>query len=314
MSWIKENPFVATLGGITLIGAAGLLLVGNHFGSRYEQTLEAYKADEAAVGEAEKLALYPKQENLDAKKKAIADYRDALFKLQMDFSKYRPTALRSLTSQEFTDNLRAADEKVREAFRVSNTKFPDTFFLGFETYKGTLASDKSTGILNYQLGAVSELFLTLAKAAPSELRNVHRPKLIEEEPAGKFDDATAVYRALPIEVTFRGPEKSVREFLSGLASSNTHYYVIRTIRVVNDKLTGPVPADVKFEALPEAATATGGDVVVLPGDTAATTPAVEPAGVDSSRKMLQLIGGEQLNVFMRIDILQFLPAKELPKS
>ncbi len=312
MSWIKENPFVATLGGITLVGAAGLLLVGNHFGSKYQQSLDEYNADAELVAEGEKLALYPKQENLDAKKKALRDYRDSISKLQTAFDKYRVVAPKPVTSQEFTDNLREADAKAREAFTAAGTKLPDAFFLGFETYKGTVARDNATGVLNYQLGAVSELFQALAKAAPSEVKNVHRPKLPEEE-GSKFDGATAVSRALPIEVTFRGTEKSVRQFLSDLASSGTHFYAIRTIRVTNDKLTGPLPADVRFEETPAsgawAEAATG---IVLPGEAAAqAAPAVV---TDSSRNLIQLLGGEQLNVFLRIDILQFLPAKELPKS
>ncbi|HEY8962575.1 MAG TPA: Amuc_1100 family pilus-like protein [Luteolibacter sp.] len=312
MSWIKENPFVATLGGITLVGAAGLLLVGNHFGSKYQQSLDEYTADAELVSEGEKLALYPKQENLDAKKKALRDYRDSISKLQIAFDKYRPVAQKPVTSQEFTDNLREADAKVREAFAAGNTKLPDAFFLGFETYKGTVARESATGVLNYQLGAVSELFLALAKAAPGEVKNVHRPKLIEEE-GGKFDDPSAVSRALPIEVTFRGTEKSVRQFLSDLASSSTHFYAIRTIRVTNDKLTGPLPADVRFEEAPApGASPESAGGIVLPGD-AAAQPA-QAALTDSSRKLIQLLGGEQLNVFLRIDILQFLPTKELPKS
>lgn len=312
MSWIKENPFVATLGGITLVGAAGLLLVGNHFGSKYQQSLDDYNTDAQLVAEGEKLALYPKQENLDAKKKALRDYRDSISKLQIAFDKFRAVAPKPVTSQEFTDNLRDADAKAREAFTAANTKLPDAFFLGFETYKGTVARDNATGVLNYQLGAVSELFQALAKAAPSEVKNVHRPKLIEEE-GNKFDDPAAVSRALPIEVTFRGTEKSVRQFLSDLASSSTHFYVIRTIRVTNDKLTGPLPAEIHFEEAPApgaSSEATGG--IVLPGE-AAAQPA-QAAVTDSSRKLIQLLGGEQLNVFLRIDILQFLPTKELPKS
>jgi hypothetical protein len=312
MSWIKENPFVATLGGITLVGTAGLLLVGNHFGSKYQQSLDEYTADAQLVAEGEKLALYPKQENLDAKKKALRDYRDSISKLQIAFDKYRPVAPKPVTSQEFTDNLREADAKVREAFAAANTKLPDAFFLGFETYKGTVARDNATGVLNYQLGAVSELFQALAKAAPSEVKNVHRPKLVEEE-GGKFDDPAAVSRALPIEVTFRGTEKSVRQFLSDLASSGTHFYVIRTIRVTNDKLVGPLPAEIRFEETPApGASPEGTTGIVLPGE-AAVQPA-QVAVTDSSRKLIQLLGAEQLNVFLRIDILQFLPTKELPKS
>jgi len=144
------------------------------------------------------------------------------------------------------------------------------------------------------------------------VKNVHRPKLTEEE-GGKFDDPAAVSRALPIEVTFRGTEKSVRQFLSDLASSSTHFYAIRTIRVTNDKLVGPLPTEVHFEEAPASgASSESSGGIVLPGEAPVQT--AQAAVTDSSRKLIQLLGGEQLNVFLRIDILQFLPTKELPKS
>ncbi|HEY8992203.1 MAG TPA: Amuc_1100 family pilus-like protein [Luteolibacter sp.] len=312
MSWIKENPFVVTLGGITLVGAAGLLFAGSHFGSKYQATLEAYQADAEEVARGEQMALYPKQENLDAKNKAIADYRDAISKLQNNFGKYRPAELKNISSQEFTDHLRDADSKIRAAFADSGVHIPDAFFAGFATYRGTLARDNATGVLDYQLGAATELFLALAKAAPAELKNVYRPKLVEED-GGKFEAGDALYRSMPIEVTFRGSEKSVRAFLSALASSGSHYYVVRAFRADNDRLTGPGPADVKFEEAAPAASSSPGDAFGGAFGAVEAAPGTSPAA-DTSRKLIQIAGGEQINIFLRIDILQFLPAKELPKS
>jgi hypothetical protein len=57
---------------------------------------------------------------------------------------------------------------------------------------------------------------------------------------------------------------------------------------------------------------------VLPGDDAAApAPAAETApeaskAADSSRILAQVLGNEQVQVFLRLDVLQFLPAKKLP--
>lgn len=333
MSWIKENPFAVTLGGVTVLGAGVLLFAGSHFSSKYQEAQDAYTADSAEVAEAQKLSPSPKAENRDGKTKALKEYAESLGKLQTSFTKFRPAELKNVSPQEFTDALKASDSKVREAFTASNTKLPEQFFLGFETYKASLAREGATGILGYELDAVSELFQSLAKAAPSELKNVHRPVLPEED-GGKFDPgATAVARSLPVEITFRGPEKSAREFLSAIASSDNFYYVVRSIRVTNDKLKGPLPSDVKFETPAASADPFSGAFALPPAEGAAPAPApapaeggaapAAPAGAepapaapvagDTSRILKQVLGSEEINVFVRIDVLRFLPVKELPQ-
>lgn len=322
MSWIKENPFVAVLGGITVVGAGALLFVGSHFSGKYQEAKDLYDTDAADVQKAEKLSLYPNAANRDGKKKALDEYRGSLGKLQESFGSYRPAEIKNVSPQDFTNALKESDAKVREAFKASNTTFPENFFLGFENYRSSLAREGATGILGYQLGAVTELFLALGKAAPSELKNVHRPEL-EEERGGVFDGKDVVSRALPIEVTFRGSEKSVREFLSSLATSEGHYYVVHSIRIANDKLVAPGPADAKFPEAPKAGGAgnpfegafvlPGADAAAPAGDAAAAGATAAPAAADTSLILQRVLGSEDVTVFVRVDILQFLPVKELPK-
>jgi hypothetical protein len=333
MSWIKDNPFIATLGGITVAATGALVFVGSHASSTYQTHLDSYTENGATVTDAAKGPLYPTADNVRGKRKALADYRESLLKLQESFSSYRPTELKKLSGQDFTGNLKAADAKVREAFTASKTTIPEAFFLGFEAYKGgALAKEGATGILDYQLGASTDLFLALAKAAPSELKNVYRKELVEETGA-TFTPDSRVYRPLPMEITFTGTENSVRTFLSSLASSDTYYYNIRSIRINNARETGPSPADAKFEA-PKPAAGTpgsdpfGGGGFVIPvaepaapaapasGATPAPAAPAAPAATaapESGRILQQVLGMEELTVFIRFDVCQFLPVKELPK-
>lgn len=324
MSWIKDNPFVAALGGITVVTTGALVFFGSHSSGTYQEHLDQYLADSAKVTEAEKLSIYPNAANSRAKSKALTDYRSDLSKLQSNFASYRPESLKKLTGQEFIDNLKAADAKVREAFKASKTTVPDAFFLGFEAYKGgALAKEGATGILDYQLGAASELFLSLAKAAPSELRNVYRSPL-PEETGGTYDAKDAIFRPLSMEVTFTGTERSVREFLNSIEGSDSYYYTIRSIRINNSRDKGPSPEDAKFETAKPAAGAAGGSDpfggggFVIPGEAAPATPApaaaaAKPAAPETGRILQQVLGTEEISVFLRIDVLQFLPTKELPK-
>ena len=123
-----------------------------------------------------------------------------------------------------------------------------------------------------------------------------------------------------------------RKFLSSLDDSGKYYYVIRSIRIVNEKLKAPTSADGSFkteEAAPDAGAGTaapgadpfGGAAAggfVLPGEEPAAppaegtpAPAAEPAApapaAGGSGVILQeVLGSEKINVFLRLDIIQFL--------
>ncbi|BCU75570.1 Amuc_1100 family pilus-like protein [Luteolibacter sp. LG18] len=318
MSWIKENPFVAVLGGVTVVGAGALLFLGTHFAGDYEKALTAYKDDSDVVAKAEKLNVYPTKTNAQAKSKAIEDYKSEIGKLQDAYRAFRPAEVKNIAPQEFTNNLKASSDKIRAAFTSANATLPESFFVGFENYKSSLAQEGATGILDYELGAFTNVFLALAKAGPKELKNVHRP-LLAEESGGVFTDKEAIYRPMSLEVTFRGGEKAFREFGAALASSTDYYYVIRTVRVENDKLIGPVPGDAKFETA-KAAGAGGASAdpfagFSLGGETAAPAGGdkAKPAAADSSKILQQVLGDEDVTVFVRLDVLRFLPAKDTSK-
>jgi hypothetical protein len=321
MSWIQDNKFVAGLVGGTAVGVAALYFVGAKGGTRYDAAKEQF---DTAVGEAssiEKGSVYPTAENRDGKSKAIEDYKKAATGLQNAFEPFRPKEIKNVAPQAFTDKLKAVNDEVLAAFEASNTKVPEAFFCGFENYKSNLARESSTGVLGYQLEAIRNLMLALAKSGPTELKNFYREALPEED-GKEFKPAdAAVARPLPIEITFQGPEKAARAFLSILAKPDGQYAVIRSLRVTNAKKDAPKASDAKFEAAkPAAAAAGGGDAFgafVLPGEEPAAPEAEKPAeaakpAADSSRILAQVLGNEEITVFVRVDLMQFLPAKKLP--
>lgn len=320
MSWIKDNKFVVALGGGTLVGVGLLYFLGSGGATRYDEAKA--KFDEAASQAAtyEKLPLYPKPENRDGKRKALDDYRKSVETLQASFEKFRPKELKNVSPQDFTTNLKATDAEIRKAFEEAGATVPEAFFAGFERYKTSLALPNATGLLTYQLGGIKNILLELAKARPSEFRNLYRATLPEEDGQPYNPPADAVARPLPLEITFTGPEKSAREFLSSIVKPENQYVVIRAIRVTNAKKDPPRAADAQFEK-PAAAKPAGegafGGGFVLPGDdvkpaAAPEKPAAAPERADTSRILSQVLGNEQVQVFVRLDVLQFLPVKKLP--
>lgn len=329
MSWIQENKFTAMLGGATLVGAGVLFALGMSFRSKYGTAMEEHTTASGEVAEFEGVVPYPNDANKAAKAKALKDYREQVGGLQKAFDKFRPKEIKNASPQGFTDQAKAATDEVTAAFTKAGTKLPDGFFLGFEAYSGPLPKEGATGLLNFQLLAVKDLMLDLAKAAPSQLINVHRPKFPEEEDKQWEPGATDAARAFPLEITFKGTEKSAREFISALAKSPTHFYTVRSMRLKNEKDKAPSTTDSKFETTTPGGRAAAnpfpGGGFVLPSDepvapaggaapgAAAAAPAAPAAAkpAETGRVLNQVLGSEELQVFLRIDVLQFLPIKPI---
>jgi len=330
MTWIKENKFAVALGGITLLGVIVLAVVGMKGSSRYAAAKQEFEAAAADASSYERQSLYPKDENRQGKDKALAEYKQATADLQKAFEPYRPKELANISPQAFTDQLKTVNDKLVAAFNEAGTKVPDEFFSGFERYKTTLASGDATGILKYQLDGIGYVLQTLAESGVTELRNVHRVELPEES-GRKWsppEKQVTVARPLPVEIAFVGPEKAARKFLSSIAKPDPHFIVIRSLRIANTKKEPPMASDAKFENQ-TGATASGApgaaDVANIFGE-AFGTPDTEAAGegaveqpaappkpkVDSSQILAQVLGKEEVQVHVRLDLMQFLPAKKLP--
>jgi hypothetical protein len=339
MSWIQENKFAAGLGGFTAVAAAGLIFWGLKAGGAYNQAKDEYSSAADAVDTMAKAKLYPNEQNLQAKKKAVAAYEESVNKLTNAFNKFRAPTPPNVEPAEFSETLLKAKDAAAKAFaevKPTPTELPAEFFLGNEDYTGKPPEKEATGILTYQLEAIAEMMANLAKAGPSKILNIHRPKLVEEE--GKaFDAKGKSFRALPVELSFTGNEASVRKFLSSLDDSDKYYYVVRSLRIVNERLKAPTAADGVFETKEGEAAPEGGAPAadpfggaggfVLPGEEAAApaaggaatpaAPAAAPAaaapvaGADGVI-LQQVLGSEKLQVFLRLDVIQFLEATKAP--
>ena len=322
MSWIKDNKFIVALGGGTLVGTVVLYVIGSQGATRYEEAQERFSAAASEASSFERLALYPRPENRDGKRKALDEYRQAAEALQGEFEAFRPKELKNISPQEFTTRLLAANTEVRKAFEDAGTLVPEAFFLGFEAYKTSLASTNNTGVLDYQLAAIKNLMLSLAKAKPSELKNLHRPQIAEELGQVYKSGPNDVARSFPLEITFKGPEQSARDFVTAITKLGGQYVVVRTPRISNEKKTPPKADEAKFEKPAAASASAPADAFssgfVLPGDEApaeSAAPAPEaaaPKASESGRILAQVLGNEEVQVFLRLDVLQFLPVKKLP--
>ncbi len=359
----SDQRFLVILGGVTVLAAGGLIFWGLRGAKGFNLAAERHQQATADVRRLEALKPYPKPENKNAKEKSLKDYAAALAKVQSALVG-QPPKLDNVPSAEFGERLLKVVGKAKDALAAVPTEIPDNFALGFEGYTTNPARQNATGLLGYQLDGIGALFDILAQARPSEVTNFHREPLPEER-AGTWEPPPGeVARPLPFELTFRGRERCLREFLNGLAASTDYYFVVRSMRVKNQRITGPTAAEAKFEK-PKATTPIDpfGGGFVLPGDTTipeppatpeapitpppatppattpppagpttpppatapaaesptpetpATPPKPEPAkGEEGERILKPLVGDEELDVFLRIDLMLFRGDVKLPES
>ena len=329
MNFLKSIPFVTALAGITILVCGVLLFLASKGGAKYDEAKAGFDESYAAVQLSESIPLYPKDENRDGKRKALGEYRESISELSSLFDKYRPGDIENNSPQGFANSLKKASEEVSKALESASCELPDKFFLGFEGYSDKLANKGATGVLGYQLDGIKHALLGLAEARPSELIKIHREP-IPEELNGKFkpDDPNDVARNFAVEMTFRGSEASARQFISYLGKTDAYYYVVRCVKIINEKGVPPKVSDAKFErdepaAAPAVANPFGDFNFPGEDDAPVEEPAVEAAveaadgapeleEVDSSRILAQVLGSEDVVVFVRFDLSMFLPSKELP--
>lgn len=329
MSWIQENKFAAILGGATLLGAIVIGYFGISQRSQYAQALLDYQDAATQVEEYESLPLYPSEDRAAGKRKALNAYREEISNLRTAFNRYRPAATPNIAPQDFANAAKAASEEVKKAFGP-DVQLPEGFFLGFEPYTASLAREDATGVLSFELDAIKEVMLALAKASPTQLQNFYRVREPEEDGGKWTGPAEAAARPHSFEITFKGTQQATRDFISALVSAENHYFTIRTLRIVNEQHGhAPTKTDAKFEtpAAAPGAKAPGGAAAdpfggfVLPDETPEpAAPGAKPAApppppvkaADTSQILTQVLGKEEIMVFLRVDVMQFLPVGELP--
>jgi hypothetical protein len=321
MNWIKNNRFLSGLIGITGFLCAVLFYFSTKWSNTHAENKAAFDESFMDVASSEGIPLYPSSENRDGKSKALASHKAEIETLSNAFDPFRTAELKPIQPQAFTDQLKQATAQVSTAFSKNKAVLPEDFFLGFETYKNQLAQSGATGALLYQLNGMKHVFNALSQAKVGELVRIYREPLLEENSQTFQAAPDAVARFFPFELTIRATETSLRQFVSSLGSLDSQYFIIRSIAVKNRNISPPKISDAKFEASaqtprPDASAddfSAEIDFDELESEGEDKDMPAPEAAADSSKILAQVLGDEELDVLLRIDLALLLPAKQLPK-
>jgi len=335
MNWIKQNKFEAMLLLVVVVIAIGIFMFGNSQGAAYEEDLSRFEDANSRVTQHESAAPFPNDAHVDDRRAQVTAFQGDVEGLQKSLVAFHPAEFSKISPAEFTTRLNETSEKLK-ALYGDKIEFPEQWQAGFEAYTSSPPKDQATDFLSYELVAMEWIFTTLAKAGPSALLNVYRPKLpietgasMEPEAPGnsrarrsRSKVASKPYYKLPLELTFRGKESTLREFLSALAGSKEHFVAVRSMRVSNSNPNAPSESDAEFDddgvdAAEEEEGAfdafSGFEFPEEEGGEDGDEEAVEEEEVVEGQRILgQVLGAEELNVFLSLEIHFFRDDVELP--
>jgi hypothetical protein len=342
---MKENKFASAMLGVAFAAFVAIYFFSGSKSTAYEDAKEEYDRNALRYSQLSRTKPFPSPASLTERKKEVSEYRTQVEELQAELVKFRPEKFVRISPSEFTTRVKEVATSLKEKYDGSGIAYPEKWQAGFEEYTSGVARDDATNYLNYQLEAFNWLFETLITAGPTELSNVYRPRLAVEDGKpmweapmlGRRPDPNAVeppYHALPVELTFLGSESSLRNFLVALANADAEkgepFFMIRSVRVQNTRADEPPKkSDATFKAAPvieeedpfgdfgfpgEDADP-GGEGVEPEEDGGEPVPlpdfAPQPAG--GEQILGRILGGEELYVFLQLELVFFRDEVELPE-
>ena len=303
MNWFRENRFLGTfliVFGVCALGAVWFLFSAK---SDWDDAAIRFNQTAAELNRLERLAPYPSGENLRKMKAHADDYATALAKLK-DELKTRVFPLPPMAPNEFQSHLRLAMTAVADKARANKVRLPDKFYLGFDEFASALPNEVAAPLLGQELAQVEWLLDTLLEAGVETLTSFRRTPLPEEHgtalpastPASRKPGAMPGLKLLErnvIEATFVSTPAAARKVLNQIAGANQQFFIVRLVRVRNEKDKGP-PREVGSD--------TAGVVVAASSPAPAGTPEAKPS---TATALNFIVGNERVETSARIEIVRF---------
>ncbi len=300
-----------------LIGGSGFFAV-----SKYKEYSDADSSWNTKVGAIESLEArvpYPNEENEEAVKKQAVEYDAAVKGLFESLNTFQKPLRSELENTAFQQLVKKRVEEFRE-FAQAGGMAVDTaeeFQLGFERYSATLPPPAMVSILDYELDAIDNMLRELVTAGVTSMVTFDRDLIPGEASGAEVNNEGVVVHKYPVRLRFVAPHDSFQSFVNRIANDENYFYIVRVLKVKNQVIEGapkltsedgsafPVFEDLKtkqvagYEMLLEWGYGTDSeDAVQEKAKAAGFTPASKDARV--------IMGQEQLEVFMIVDIARFV--------
>jgi len=305
MNWFRENPFWSAF--IAIAGSALLLAAGLLWWTKgsYEDAITKYRDSASEQIRLESGNPYPSAANAGKMKTYLDDYKAALEKLKTELKAHMLTES-PLAPNEFQTRLRQAITRTTENARSHRVKLPPNFFLGFDEFVSALPTPEEAPALGQELAQIQLLLNTIIEARVDAITAFHRiPHPGTVTAVGPAQAATPRVPPKPspgpksieqraVEFTIAASPTAGRKVINQIAATSEQFFIIRAVRVKNQKDKGPSRENV----------AGPGAVISPPNPVqaagAAAGPAATPAG-----PLNFIVGNEHIDLSGRVELVNF---------
>ncbi len=333
MNWIKQNQLLAGIAAVAIMGTLALLWLASTKMSATTKAVTSYRNSANEMSRLYGENIYPSQENLAKKQEQVAQLKTEVGNLRAGLAKSYG-AQNGGDPATFGQRVQENFNGTKAALDAGNIQYPETFFLGFDSYRqGVAASPAAIRELDYQLNAITALIKFAAASGISGIDRFTRGPVIGEAGGPDAKTGSGPLRRYSMDIHLTGSENSVRSFVNAIAASNQYFYAFRAIRLMNEVQTGPKKEDVRREVkAPDTPAAVGGaaDIFaqfaaeagpalpvepgeggILPGDQpAAPVPSKFVFGKPGAKDAYQFLGAEKVKAAIRLYLVIFQPAPE----
>ena len=268
MSKAKQNTFLIGFFSVLAVGAAGLGYLAWSSAAASEEAQETYDSTKTKLQSLQKAAIFPKSENVEAKKKQVDAFVDKVRELNAKVQAYQTPLGTEMNSTLFQTKLQKARDGIVAEAKDAGIKLPDNFDLGMGTYLATYPEPVAVPRLDAWMDGIRFFLSTLISKGVKEVNVVSRPELAFEKkqeakpeegskakvkpaPAAKSGSKakveaapvaaigeSAVLERYPFTVTFTTSSRALNEVMTVLANSAPYFFNIRSLRIENEQKTG----------------------------------------------------------------------------
>lgn len=302
MKWLQDNPFLAGLCAVTLVGAGVLGFLLSQALTRYQEASDGYSQAVQKLHTLQNRVPFPNSENLQKSKEVAAQYRTDLENLRRKLQAMEPPINPSVTPQQFQDTLRASVNETVQKATEGGVTLPKDFYLGFSQYANNLPSEQAAPALARQLGLIKDLIQRLIAFKVQSIDLLDRMPLPQEsgaaQPAAQKGAAAAtnIIERFPFDIAFTAEQSKFRVAFNSLLGPE-QFLIVRALHVQNSNPTGPAIAGAA-EQTPASAPA-------------AAAPAASSAA--GQQNLNVILGRELVQVALRLEMIGFAKLPEAQK-
>lgn len=314
--WLTTFGVVAFL----VIGGAGFYAYSGY--AKYSEALGGWDEKVSTIESLEKRVPYPSEENAEALEGEVEAYRSSVASLSETLKSFQRPLNTTLANTEFQQRVKKRVEEFR-AFAAENQfeiVTENGFHLGFDAYAEVVPAQELVPELDYELEAIDYLLRKLVTSGSKTMTSFDRDP-IPGEPGGAEKKPEGVVHKYPVRIRFQGSHDVLQKFINELANDKQFFYIVRVLKVTNENQEGPLKLTsdggtsfARFEnpvtkevASPELLAEWQADGA-SEGDVEAKAKAAGFVKADQDARVL--MGRENLNVFLVVDISRFLSPEE----